>query len=555
MQLPDDFGLSPIATLAHVGRRAPSWRHAAFWGTWEKSFSPEAPAIRAISPGSADKTDPTATHVFESFRSVSIGAVLVEPPKGVKLRAGVVAVHGYSGVGPLAGERERWEHLASRGVACLCIRLRGFAGSAREVGLLTAHEDGWICHGLAELMSGEDASPSVQVATWIVPQAVADIVNAGRALSRWMGGGLPVHLSGESLGAGLCVIAAARSRLVRIERMALGLPSMGDWLWRLGEHADPARRRSPERSPESAGYQVAQLLTRFQAQRERFLDTVRLCDAVVHAPDVTASVLCKLAERDEVVPAPTAAAVYNALGTPPHLRWRFVVPFGHFDGGLRNARRHALFDRAADLFLDPLRRPEEAAHLVEDILLRGERLSPEAEAALASSSPRRASAMTQEPPSLFGFSGEQGASESEPPAAASARPEVSIERLMCEQYKLAGRTLDDLPYTEEFDRVSSAVRSSFPSMTDRDVFHKLHNIRKAGRLPKLGRSQGTKPAVPQDDERLLIELVEDAVGSAGQRDQLPYTDAFDRLVWAFNQRTGRSLHAHEVWRLVATLSK
>lgn len=556
MQLPDDFGLGPIATLAHVGHTQASWRHAAFWGAWEKAFSPEAPCIRELAASAADTTDPTATHQFESVRSMSIGAVLVEPPTGVRLRAGVVAVHGYTNVGPLAGDRERWEYLASRGVACLSIRLRGFPGSARDGGLFTDHPAGWICQGLSELVAAEDAPPSVQVATWIVPQAVADIVNAARALSRWMSGAAPVYLFGESLGAGLAVIAAARGRrLVKIERLALELPSMGDWRWRLDRDRENAQ--GWERTPNSAGFHVRTLLRQHQQNADRFMDALRICDAVVHAPEVTVPAVCKLAERDEVVPAPCAAAVYNALGTDPDLRWRFVVPYGHFDGGLRNARRHALFERAVDLFLDPQRTPHDAAELVEPILVTGERL-PESAGSALGSQVRRAEAPSET--SLFGASetparpprGEPGA---DPAQGKEIHGEVSLERLLCDAYRSGGRTLDDLPYTQEFAALAGAVRARHASMTDREIFHKLHNTRKAGRLPKLGRSPASKPAVPLEDERLLIQLVEHAVGSTGQRDQLPYTDAFDRVVWDFNQRTGRSLHAHEVWRLVATLSK
>ena len=51
--------------------------------------------------------------------------------------------------------------------------------------------------------------------------------------------------------------------------------------------------------------------------------------------------------------APTQAAVFNALATPTGLRHRFPVRFGHYDGGLANARRHAQFEAAAEAFLDP----------------------------------------------------------------------------------------------------------------------------------------------------------------------------------------------------------
>ncbi|HLO41893.1 MAG TPA: acetylxylan esterase [Phycisphaerales bacterium] len=550
MHLPDNFGFSGLATLAHVGSRAPSWRHASFWNAWEKAIGAENPALMEIEGEPVDTTDPTATHRFVSSRNVGIGCTLVTPPAGMQVRAGLVTVHGYSGVGPLAGDRERWEHLAACGVATLAIRLRGFAGSAGDIGLKTDTDEGWAAQGLAELIASEDAALSLQLSTWIVPQAVGDIVNAVRALSRWIGRDVPMMLHGESLGGGLAVIAAARGRrFFKLDRMAIELPSFGDWLWRLGLPAtDPPREPAG-----SAGLHIRTLWRRYQDQLDHFNAALRLCDAVVHALEITAPTLCKLAERDEVSPAPSAAAVYNAIGTEMLLKWRFIVPYGHFDGGIRAARRHALFERATDLFLDPSLLPVDAMRLVEPILLHGDRMPEEAQARL-DAVPRPAASAGVEELSLFGSAAPEPAAQravEHPPS----RRDLPLERVLTDAYKSAARTLDDLPYTDEFAAIMAAAHEHTASITDREVFHKLHNMRKAGRLPKLGRAAASKPAVRPEDERLLIELVEEAVGSTGQRDQLPYTEQFNRLVWEFNRRTARELHPHEVWRLVATLSK
>ncbi|MCG3123680.1 MAG: hypothetical protein GIKADHBN_02101 [Phycisphaerales bacterium] len=541
MHLPDDFGLSPVATFAHVGDRSPSWRHSAYWSAWEKAVSAATPALRPASSG-ADRTDPTATHQYESLLHATIGATLVEPPAGTAVRAGLVSVHGYHDVGPLAGERERWESLADAGVATLAIRVRGFAGSAAGCGLLTTSAEGWVTHGLESLVSAEDGPVSVQVATWVVPQAVADVVNGVRALARWLGGAKPVFLHGRSLGGGLAIMAAAKGKkLAPVSRIVLELPSLGDWRWRLDEsQASPGPR---ERDRSSAGYQIRALLERHQHEREKFVSAVRIADAVVHAHEASAPLLVKLAERDEVVPAPSAAAIFNAAGSEPGRKWRFLVPFGHFDGGLRNARRHALFDRVADAFLDPSNTPEVGIGPFLDVLESGERPAV----------PPRQSPRARQPVdegSLFGAAVPEVSTSGQ-----AVLGEVSIERVLTDAYRAAGRTLDDLPYTPEFGELAIAARAGGVDLTDRALFHKLHNLRKAGRLPRLGRSASGKTAVRPDEEALLARLVEDAVGSLGQRDQLPYSNAFDRLVWDFNQRTGRSLAAYEVWRLVATLSK
>src|SRR5690606_12115974 len=83
-----------------------------------------------------------------------------------------------------------------------------------------------------------------------------DVFQACRAVRNWIlgrrGDGVDaepeptdhplVFLYGESLGGGLAVIAASQlaGRLPRahfIDRLALGLPSLGDWPWRLAHPA------------------------------------------------------------------------------------------------------------------------------------------------------------------------------------------------------------------------------------------------------------------------------------------------------------------------------
>jgi hypothetical protein len=125
------------------------------------------------------------------------------------------------------------------------------------------------------------------------------------------------------------------------------------------------------------------------------------------------------------------------------------------------------------------------------------------------------------------------------------------ERLVA-AYARAGRTLDDLPYTREFDAlVAEAGLGDAPA----DVFRRLHTLRKAGRLPKTS-LRGTSPAaVTSEEESALIALVVAEAGSLGQRDRLPFTPAFDRVHTAFNARSGRSLTPHDLWRLVARLAK
>lgn len=346
MNAPDDFGLTPAATVASVADAAPSPWHAAFWAAWHADLQACTPRLSPHPP--SDPSDPGVTHAFESVGRVRIGARLVGPPQAA---AGVVVVHGYHDVETLARDEERYAGLARRGLAVLLLRVRGYPGSQLDAGPLDRTPTGYITLGLDALMhKPEDAR------VWILPQAVADVANACRALQARLGTpsrpGPPIFLRGESFGAGLAVIAAAQlaaapaeSRL-EIGRLALGVPSLGDWPWRLAapEHRLPRSGMSRE---------LRELLIRNASREGGIAHVLRLCDAVVHARLLRAPVLAKLALRDDHVPAPTQAAVFNALATATGLKSRFAVRFGHFDGGLANARRHAQFEALAERFLDP----------------------------------------------------------------------------------------------------------------------------------------------------------------------------------------------------------
>jgi cephalosporin-C deacetylase-like acetyl esterase len=350
MNLPDDFGLSPAATLAHVGALRPVTSHFAFWKGWAEAVF--TPPVRLWPTRLTDPSDPTATHEFTSLRSVRIGATLLEPARGVPVRAGVVTTHGYGRPGTLSEEAARWEPFAARGVAVLMLRVRGFPGSQSDAGDLLAGPFGWIASGLETPVNS-----AAGTSDWVLSGAVADVVNACRAMHQWLGerGKDPgLYLHGESFGGGLAVLASAQlAGRIPVERLALALPTLGDWPWRLSRPA-----RGPGAG--SVGADVDRFLIAHRALEAQVATTLRLFDATVHAHAVRCPVLCKLALRDDVVPAPSAASVFNALSTPPGLKRRLVTAFGHFDGGLADLRRHAEFERLVGRFLDPGVPPLEA---------------------------------------------------------------------------------------------------------------------------------------------------------------------------------------------------
>lgn len=537
---PDDFGLPGVRTFAHVGDPTPAADHSVFWNQWYGAVTAELPAIRRRFV--EDPSDPTVTHEFDSAGAVRIGGRLVLPPKGTLVRAGLVVVHGTS-PRQCAVEDARWRPLADRGVMVFAVRLRGFPGSQRETGDLRTPDRagaGWIGRGLDAPTHDE----------WVLPHAVADAFNACRVLRNWIlgrrGDGVDavpeatdhpmISLFGESLGGGIAVMAAAQlaGRLPRahfIDRLALGLPSLGDWCWRLA------------RPPRGSGVDLDKVLTHHADRRDELVQRIRLCDAVVHAARVRSPTLAKLAARDDIVPAPTAAAVFNAVDADPARKWRFLTPYGHIDGGVSNARRHALFERALTDFFDPAGRPEDRMSAWEPVMHDGDR-SP------VGSTPdntQHAGDPDDDQPATTLFS---DAGDPTAPGVPDGGPRTRDEALIA-AYQSVGRTLDALPYTDDFERLCVMAGAD----DRRAVLHDLHNLRKAGRLPRLGRAPGQPPKVGSDRSDLLERLVVEHAGSLGQRDRLPYTDAFDRIVERFNTQAASSLSAHDIWRLIARLSK
>jgi catechol 2,3-dioxygenase-like lactoylglutathione lyase family enzyme len=121
-------------------------------------------------------------------------------------------------------------------------------------------------------------------------------------------------------------------------------------------------------------------------------------------------------------------------------------------------------------------------------------------------------------------------------------------------YVSIGRTADDLPYTPHFETLyrSYVTQLGEPHPPRKEVWRHLLNLRKGGKLPKLGEARSTAPIVGTEELQRLKNMLGTDIG---KRDRLPYTDRFDNLVDEFNKTQQRPLSPHLVWRLVATLAK
>ena len=126
--------------------------------------------------------------------------------------------------------------------------------------------------------------------------------------------------------------------------------------------------------------------------------------------------------------------------------------------------------------------------------------------------------------------------------------------LLIQLYQKIGRTADDLPYTPHFESLFEpySAAQSDPKPSRAEVWRHLLNLRKAGKLPKLGEARSKPPDVPAESREALRKLLGE---TKGRRDRLPYTEQFDAIADAFNKTLPRPMAPHLIWRLIATLAK
>jgi catechol 2,3-dioxygenase-like lactoylglutathione lyase family enzyme len=126
--------------------------------------------------------------------------------------------------------------------------------------------------------------------------------------------------------------------------------------------------------------------------------------------------------------------------------------------------------------------------------------------------------------------------------------------ILIKAYEQTARTADDLPYTPHFETLyrDYAAAHGEPKPTRGEVWRHLLNLRKGGKLPKLGPARSMPPEISADERDRLKQMLGKDIG---KRDRLPYTDRFDKLVDEFNGTQIRKISPHLVWRLVATLAK
>lgn len=137
----------------------------------------------------------------------------------------------------------------------------------------------------------------------------------------------------------------------------------------------------------------------------------------------------------------------------------------------------------------------------------------------------------------------------------AATPLSEDDQRLVDQYVNTGLSVDELPYTDDFDHLVESLRGAGDQRSNQEIYRRLLNLRKAARLPRVGRSSLANVVASDQELEVLEDLLPQFSATVGQRDRLAFDPQFDHLVEAFNRKTDRDFTKHEVWRLVLRVAK
>jgi hypothetical protein len=122
-------------------------------------------------------------------------------------------------------------------------------------------------------------------------------------------------------------------------------------------------------------------------------------------------------------------------------------------------------------------------------------------------------------------------------------------------YTEIGVPSDALLYSPEFDLLMNRLQAAGDKRTSEVIAHRLLQLRKAARLPRIGRSSLSSVKLTEPDLDLVQGLLKQHLGALGSRDQLPYTEKFNQIRSEYNRRATQTLDPYQFWRVVARVSK
>ena len=111
---------------------------------------------------------------------------------------------------------------------------------------------------------------------------------------------------------------------------------------------------------------------------------------------------------------------------------------------------------------------------------------------------------------------------------------------------------DALPYTDEFRRLKQEFYDrTFRKLTDEEFWTDCVNVAKKGGIRGKEKCKDAPELNKAETDALLAMLPV----PLGQRDRLPYTMRFERLVARFNAFSGRTLSEREIWLAILNAAK
>jgi hypothetical protein len=111
---------------------------------------------------------------------------------------------------------------------------------------------------------------------------------------------------------------------------------------------------------------------------------------------------------------------------------------------------------------------------------------------------------------------------------------------------------DAIPYTDEFERLKEAFYDrTFKKLTDSEFWIALVRVAKKGGI----RGKAAHADAPKLTEEQRERLIKPMPVPLGERDKLPYTERFERMVRLFNGNTGLTLSQREVWLAILAIAK
>ena len=112
---------------------------------------------------------------------------------------------------------------------------------------------------------------------------------------------------------------------------------------------------------------------------------------------------------------------------------------------------------------------------------------------------------------------------------------------------------DKLPYHKKFEKLYKEYNDSlFPKLSRNDYWLLVLRACKQGNAKQLKPIK--LPPIPATEAE-KVEILRLLPDSAGERDRLPYTKAFDHVYDLFKKHTGRNLNKNEFWRFTLTVVK